>query len=101
MLPACIQHRPLLEIASPAANVQTSEDPEANYLAAANLAYCGQTKEALRLLKLAVQRNYCSYPAMDSDPLFANVRTTPEFAAIRAAGIACQKRFLSERQQLQ
>jgi tetratricopeptide (TPR) repeat protein len=101
MLPACAEHKPPSEIAALAANVQTSEDPEANYLAAANLAYCGQTKEALRLLKLAVEGNYCSYPAMDSDPFFARMRTMPEFAAIRAAGIACQKRFLSERQQLQ
>jgi hypothetical protein len=101
MLPACIENRPPQELAALAANVQTSEDPEANYLAAANLAYCGQTKEALRLLRLAVQGNYCSYPAMDSDPFFASVRTAPEFAAIRAAGMACQKRFLTERQQLQ
>jgi DNA-binding winged helix-turn-helix (wHTH) protein/serine/threonine protein kinase len=101
MLPACIQRRSPQEIAALAANVQTSEDPEANYLAAANLAYCGQNKEALRLLGLAVQGNYCSYPAMDSDPFFASLRTMPEFAEIRAAGIACQKRFLTERQHLQ
>jgi hypothetical protein len=31
---------------------------------------------------------------MDSDPLFANVRTMHEFAAIRAAGMACQKRMI-------
>ena len=52
----------LPEIATLAANVRTSEDPEANYLAAANLAYCGQTTQALRLLRAAVQGNYCSYP---------------------------------------
>ena len=84
-----------------AANVQTSEDPEANYLAAANLAYCGQTKEALRLLRLAVQGNYCSWPVMDSDPFSVGVRTMPEFAEIRTAGMACQQRFLRERQRLQ
>jgi hypothetical protein len=82
-------------------NVQTSGDPEANYLAAANLAYCDQNKAALRLLRLAVQGNYCSYPAMDLDPFLASMRTAPEFAAIRAAGMACQKSFVTERQQLQ
>jgi hypothetical protein len=101
MLPACAEHKPAPEITALAANVQTSEDPEANYLAAANLAYCGQNEQALRLLKLAVQGNYCSYPAMDSDPFFASVRANPEFAEIRAAGMACQKTFLAARQHVQ
>jgi len=35
MLRACAGHRPLSQIAMLAANVQTSKDPEANYLAAA------------------------------------------------------------------
>jgi DNA-binding winged helix-turn-helix (wHTH) protein/serine/threonine protein kinase/Tfp pilus assembly protein PilF len=101
MLPACIERRPPPEIAALAVHVQISQDPEANYLAAANLAYCGQTKEALRLLRFAVQGNYCSYPAMDSDPFFASVRTMSEFAAIRAAGMACQKNFLAARERVQ
>jgi hypothetical protein len=101
MLPACIEHQPPQEIAALAANVQTSEDPEANYLAVANLAYCGQNKEALRLLRLAVEGNYCSWPAMDSDPFFAGVRAMPEFAAIRAAGIAYQQNFLAARVRVQ
>ena len=95
LLPACAQHQPVPAI------IQTSEDPEANYLAAANLAYCGQTNEALRLLTLAIQRNYCSYPAMDSDPFFASVRNMPQFAGIQAAGIACQQNFLAVRRRLQ
>ena len=101
MLPACIQRRSPQGIAALAANVQTSEDPEANYLAAANLAFCGQNKQALRLLRLAVQGNYCSWPAMESDPFFASVRAMPEFAAIRAAGMACQQNFLAARQHMQ
>jgi DNA-binding winged helix-turn-helix (wHTH) protein/serine/threonine protein kinase len=100
MLPACIQRKSPQELAALVANVQTSEDPEANYLAAANLAYCGQDREALRLLRLAVRGNYCSYPAMDSDPFFARVRTMPEFAAIRTAGMGCQQNFLAARQHL-
>jgi hypothetical protein len=96
MLPECAQHKPAAEIATLAADVRANDDPEANYLAAANL----QAKNALRLLRLAVQGNYCSWPAMDSDPLLASVRTMPEFAAIRAAGIACQQNFLAARQRV-
>jgi len=98
MLPACVAHKSASEIAVLAAHLQVSEDPEANYLTAANLAYCGQTREALRLLKLAVRGNYCSWPAMDSDPFFAGVRIKPEFAGVRAAGMVCQKNFLAARQ---
>jgi len=101
MLPTCAQHRASPEIATLAANVRISDDPEANYLSAANLAYCGQTAQAMRLLRLAVQGNYCSYPAIDLDPFFANVRSMPEFGEIRSKAIACQKNFLTERQRLQ
>src|SRR5438045_9106441 len=93
MLPACVAHKSASEIAVLAAHLQVSEDPEANYLTAANLAYCGQTREALRLLKLAVRGNYCSWPAM-----LAVVRIKPEFAGGGAAGIVCQRNFLAGRQ---
>ena len=101
MLPLCAKRKTSPEIATLAANVRASDDPEANYLSAANLAYCGQTAQAMRLLSLAVQGNYCSYPAIDLDPFFASVRAMPEFGEIRSAAIACQKKFLTERQRLQ
>jgi DNA-binding winged helix-turn-helix (wHTH) protein/serine/threonine protein kinase/Tfp pilus assembly protein PilF len=101
MLLACAQRRSSAEIATLAETVEPSDDPEANYLSAANLAYCGQTDAALQLLKRAIQGNYCSYPAIDSDPFFASVRAKPEFAEIRSAAIACQKAFLTERQRMQ
>jgi len=96
LLPACIQRKSGPEVG--AAIAQISADPEANYLAAANLAYCGQTDAALRLLKQAVAGNYCSYPAMDIDPLLDKVRARPEFAEIRSAGLACQQTFVRERE---
>ncbi|MGA7930787.1 MAG: winged helix-turn-helix domain-containing protein [Candidatus Sulfotelmatobacter sp.] len=100
MLLACAHRRPSAEIAALAKTVQPSDDPEANYLSAANLAYCGQADAALQLLKRAIQGHYCSYPAMDSDPFFASVRAKPEFAEIRSAAIACQKGFLAGRERM-
>jgi hypothetical protein len=38
-----------------------------------------------------------TYPAIDSDPFFPNVRGKPEFAEIRSAAIACQNDFLAQR----
>jgi serine/threonine protein kinase len=52
---------------------------------------------ALQILRKGVEENFCGYPAMDKDPSFASIRSTPEFAEIRKMGMACQQRFLSHR----
>jgi hypothetical protein len=101
MLIACAQHKPAGDIAAMAAKVQVSRDPEANYLAAANLAYCGQNDKAISLLSKAVEGHYCSYPVMDADPFFAGLRGTAEFAKVREAGVACQQKFSSQWQRIQ
>jgi len=99
LLLACAGHRPLPEIATLASSVQPEEDPEDNYFSAARLAYCGQTEAAIQMLRRAIGGNYCSYPAMDSDPLLAKLRRKPEFAEVRSAAIGCQNKFLAERGQ--
>ena len=101
MVLACVQRKPASEIAAIAASVHLADDPEANYLTAGNLSYCGQTAMALSFLRRAVEGNYCSYPAMDSDPLLAGLRSNPEFARIRSAGVACQQNFLAARPPIQ
>jgi len=97
MLLACVQGRPAVEIATLARAVRPSADPEEDYMSAAHLSYCGQTEAAREMLGRAIKGNYCSYPAIESDPLFANLRATPEYAEIRAAGLACQNSFLAQR----
>jgi DNA-binding winged helix-turn-helix (wHTH) protein/TolB-like protein len=96
MVLACAAHRPQPEIDSLAGKVVVADDPETNYFAASHLAYCGQPIAAEDLLKDAIQGGYCSYPAMDLDPFFANLRQRTEFADIRAAGFKCQTDFLSQ-----
>ena len=94
---AVLEHRPSSEIAARAlkgeAGAMANRDPEPKYLGAALDAFSGQGDVALRMLRRAVEQNYCGYPAMDSDPLFASIRNTPEFAAIRTGGIDRQKKF--------
>jgi DNA-binding winged helix-turn-helix (wHTH) protein/TolB-like protein len=99
MLLACARQEPEDQIRSLAAGVETDDDPEVNYFFAAHLAYCGQTNESLRLLRVAIDGNYCSYPAMDSDPFFVKIRTAPGFARVRAAGIVCHENFVANREQ--
>jgi DNA-binding winged helix-turn-helix (wHTH) protein/TolB-like protein len=99
MLLACADHKSPAEVAAIAKTVQPFDDPEVNYYFAAHLAYCSQTDAALSLLMQAIQGGYCSYPSIDTDPFFKSVRTKPEFADIRSAAIACQEKFLAERDQ--
>jgi TolB-like protein len=72
-------------------------DPENKYYMGAMLASSGYEAAGLRLLRRAVEDNYLSYPAMDTDPLYESVRKNPEFAAIRAEAIRRQKEFLAAR----
>ena len=97
MLLACAQRRPLSEISTLAGAVRPADDPEVNYFFAAHLAYCGMARASFDMLSRAVKGNYCSYPAMDVDPLFAGLRSEPEFKQIRLAAISCQKSFLEQR----
>ncbi len=97
MLLACARHDPEEEIQSLAAKIAVDDDPEEDYLFAGHLAFCGQNEAALRFLKIAIDRNYCSYPAMDRDPFFNQLRTNPQFQKLRLAGMACHNDFASDR----
>jgi DNA-binding winged helix-turn-helix (wHTH) protein/serine/threonine protein kinase len=99
MLFACLEGRPPEEITGLARAVQPAADPEENYHSAAHLSYCGQTAAAAGMLRRAIQGNYCSYPAMESDPMFANLRATPDYRPLRSGGLACQEQFLAGRRQ--
>jgi hypothetical protein len=49
------------------------------------------------LLNSAIARNYCPYSALQSDPLLAKLRGTPEFSQLLSDAKECQKKFLAER----
>ena len=72
-------------------------DPDSAYLDAALLAFSEQRESALDLLRLAVAGQFCIAETLDTDPLLEKVRATSEFAAIRAAGMECQRSFLAYR----
>ena len=71
-------------------------DPEAWYHVGALMASCGQSGPALRLLKAAVQQNYCAYSALLGDPLLKNLRKEPAFNEVLTAGSACQETLKEE-----
>ena len=73
-------------------SVMMEPDPEAWYHVGALMAYCGQTEPALRLLKAAVQQNYCAYSALLDDPLLKDLRKDTAFNEVLTAGATVRKR---------
>jgi TolB-like protein/tetratricopeptide (TPR) repeat protein len=69
------------------------EDPEPLYFWASDLAYCGHTKPAIRLLRESIRRSFCGASAIDTDPTFAAIRTSAEYGELLAAAQACRARF--------
>ena len=68
-------------------------DPEPLYFWAGDLAYCGDTAGALRLLRESVRRNYCAATAIETDPMFAAIRGEAEYGQLLGAARACRARF--------
>ena len=97
VLLAYLKHQPAEEVAALAVKVTAAQDPEMNFFSAAHLSYAAQSEAALPLLKRAIDTGYCSYPGIDSDLMFANLRKTAGFAEVHADAVACQERFRADR----
>jgi TolB-like protein/tetratricopeptide (TPR) repeat protein len=68
-------------------------DSEPLYFFASDLAYCGDSAAALRLLRESIPRNYCASSAIEIDPAFAAIRNRAEYGELLAAARACRTRF--------
>ena len=71
-------------------SVMSELDAEEWYRIGALMAACGQNGPALRLLKLAVQQNYCAYSALLDDPLLKDLRKEAAFNDVLTAASNCQ-----------
>ena len=95
LLEACLQMRPpadLDRIAQELVTNQASEaDPEILYFEGAILGYCGKKQAALDLLQNAVERNYCAYSNLVSDPLLAKLRADPAIDKVLTSARECQE----------
>jgi DNA-binding winged helix-turn-helix (wHTH) protein/tetratricopeptide (TPR) repeat protein len=72
---------------------QRHGDSESAYAVAPMLSYCGRPQDALRFIERAVDGNFCSFPALDLDPVWTELRTLPDFQRIRGKAVACHDRF--------
>ncbi len=102
MLRSCVQSGSVSETGVDAATetaLLAQRDPEMKYYQATLMAFCGEDDLAARLLKSAIEQNYCAYSALQLDPLLASLRQSPAFQPILAAAHQCQQRFLVARAQ--
>ncbi len=81
------------------ASTELLNDPEQMHWNAALFAFGGEYEVALEVLQRAIDKGYCSYTSIDTDPLFDDLRAEPEFAdewaRVRETGIECHERFLA------
>jgi hypothetical protein len=71
-------------------SVMMEPDAESWYRVGELMAACGQNQPALRLLKAAVQQNYCAYSALLDDPLLKDLRKDTAFNEVLTAASNCQ-----------
>ena len=100
---ACLDPQQASKFEARAQEVETAAlagvDAEPRYVFGTLLSYCGQKDAALRLLKSAIAQNYCAYQSLQSDPMLAKFRGTPEFSELLPSAKECQGRFLAQREQ--
>jgi len=80
------------------ASVLTELDPEEWYRMGSLMAFCGQPDAALRLLRAAVQQNYCAYSPLLEDPLLKDLRKNTAFNQVLTAASECQATLKEQHQ---
>ncbi len=81
--------------------LEANPDPENRYVFATDLAFCGEKELSLRLLKSAIESNYCAYDGLQKDPLLASLHDSPEYPALLSEAKACRDKFVAGRDQSQ
>ena len=103
LIKPCVQRPPSPDVEKIAKELEpialANPDAENRYLMADSFAFCGQKEIALRLLKSGIAGHYCAYTDLQTNPLFASLRESPEFPQLLADAKQCQAEFLSERSQ--
>lgn len=66
-------------------------DPEFRYLQGSLMAYCGARDLAMKLLRSAVESNYCASGAFERDPALDPLRDLPDFDRLRVKAGVCER----------
>jgi lipoprotein NlpI len=97
LVEACLAKAPAIDIHRMAEQAENEllakQNPEMKYHEGTLLAACGEKEIAFAFLRRSVAGNYCTYQALQSDPLLANVRGDAGFHQIVQAARECQQKF--------
>jgi len=100
LLEACLTPRQPSDLSTIARQIELelkkSIDPEHLYYEGSILAFCGLQEQAVYLLDSAIKEKYCSYSALQSDPLLVKVRAAPQFTHLLFEAKECQKQILQQ-----
>jgi eukaryotic-like serine/threonine-protein kinase len=101
MFKSCLDHAPSADVDNDAKAIEpevlANPDAENRYLLASAFATCGQKEITLRVLNSAIAGHYCAYTDLQTNPVFAPLRGSPEFTQLLSAAKQCQSDFLSEK----
>jgi hypothetical protein len=78
-------------------DVLAFHDPEPRYSTAVHYNACRGNAFTARLLKSAIAGGFCGYEGLQSDPLLAGFRKSPEYPAVLAQAKRCLDQFLAQR----
>jgi eukaryotic-like serine/threonine-protein kinase len=73
------------------------KDPEPRYSSSILYNACLGNEFSARLLKSAIEGGFCPYESLQSDPLTAEFRKSPQYPPLLAQAKQCQDKFLAER----
>jgi len=72
-------------------------DSEQKFGAAGWVGVVGEREGALALIRKALEQNYCGALAAETNPLYANLRGSPEFTQLMNQARQCREKFLEHR----
>jgi TolB-like protein len=101
---ACVEHPSSAQATELARQLEPTmlaiPDPENRYTLGTDMIFCGQKEIAVRLIKSAIEGNFCPYVALQKDAPVGPLRSWPEYPQILSAAKQCQDNFLAARAQL-
>ena len=101
LIEACLVSHRSSECLNAAHSVETTAlsqaDIEVRYANGSLLSFCEQKDGAVRVIKNAIEHNYCAYTTLQTDPMLIKLRGTPEYGELLSSAKQCQERFLAAR----
>jgi hypothetical protein len=95
LMEACLRLRPPSELDRMAHDTEINgtayPDPDVAYNQGAIFAYCGKRDAAFRIFKAVIEKNYCAYSNLLTDPLLKQMHNDRKFDELLVVAHECQE----------